>query len=157
MTDELEPRPKIDSDVTTVEDALPSEEGTSETIAEGQAVVIESEEVVGEAIGAARLVVKRNGAETDIEFTVVSPSIIGRFDPAVGPVDIDLGPLPEGVYVSRKHARLSQTEDGWTIEDMGSANGTFVFRDGDYERVERSLLSDGDEVALGNARFVFHC
>lgn len=157
MTDDLEPRPSPDSDVTTVEDVHPVDEGNDATIAEGQAVLIESEEIVGEAIGSARLVVKRNGAETDIEFPVVSPAIIGRFDPAVGPVDIDLGPLPEGVYVSRKHARLSQGDDGWTIEDMGSSNGTFVLSEGEYQRIENSPIRDGDEIALGNARFVFHC
>lgn len=157
MTDDLEIRPNPDTDATTVEDALPGEDSHDSTVAEGQAVVIESEEIVGEAITGARLVVKRNGAETEIEFPVVSPAIIGRFDPAVGPVDIDLGPLPEGVYVSRKHARLFFEGDNWNIEDMGSSNGTFVLRDGDYERIESSALGDGDEIALGNARFVFHC
>lgn len=153
MTDDLAPRPNPDSDVTTVEDVLPTDDGAQATVAD---VVIESEEIVGEAIGSARLVVKRNGSETDIEFPVVSPAIIGRFDPAVGPVDIDLGPLPEGVYVSRKHARISHNGENWIIEDMGSSNGTFVLREGEYERIESTSLADGDEFALGNARFVFH-
>ena len=37
------------------------------------------------------LTVKRNGAETEEVFPVHSPCIIGRFDPSVGPIDIDLG------------------------------------------------------------------
>ncbi len=107
------------------------------------------------AEGAPRLVVKRNGAETDTEFPIHSPAVIGRFDPAVGPVDVDLGGLPEGAYVSRKHAKIVHDGDSWKVVDLGSSNGTFVLRD-DFERVEEAELSDGQEFALGNARFVFH-
>ena len=104
--------------------------------------------------GPARLVVKRNGAETDETFPLHSPATIGRFDPAVGPIDVDLAPLPEGQYVSRKHARLTESGGVWTIQDLGSSNGTFVLRDGDFAREESAELADGDEFALGNARFV---
>lgn len=102
----------------------------------------------------ARLVVKRNGTETAETFSIGPSAIIGRFDPAVGPVDVDLGPLPEGAYVSRRHARVSRAEGAWRVEDLGSSNGTFVLRNGDFERVESADLGDGDEFALGNARFV---
>lgn len=101
------------------------------------------------------LVVKRNGAETTEVFTVVSPCVIGRFDPSVGPIDIDLGNLPEGVYVSRKHAKITQEDGVWKIHDLGSSNGTFVLAD-DFEKVTIADLADGAEIALGNARFVFH-
>ena len=103
----------------------------------------------------ARLVVKRGGAETDIAFPVFSPAIIGRFDPSVGPIDVDLAALPEGQYVSRKHAKLSCDGQAWAIQDLGSSNGTFVLKD-DFERVETAPIADGQEIALGNARFVFH-
>lgn len=102
-----------------------------------------------------RLVVKRGGAETDIAFPLSPPAIIGRFDPAVGPIDVDLAEMPEGQYVSRKHAKIACDGDAWTITDLGSSNGTFVLRD-DFERVETAELADGTEIALGNARFVFH-
>lgn len=122
-----------------------------ETPEEGEAAEPEAE--VG--TGAARLVVKRSGTETDTEFPVTSPCVIGRFDPSVGPVDIDLGGLPEGSYVSRKHAKIFNEDGVWKVQDLGSSNGTFVLRS-DFERVEESELSDGTELALGNARFVFH-
>lgn len=116
----------------------------------------EDEATAGEDGGVTgpRLIVKRSGAETDTVFPVNHGSIIGRFDPSVGPIDVDLGSLPEGVYVSRKHARLDCEDDSWKIVDLGSSNGTFVLR-GDFERVEEAGLADGDEFALGNARFVF--
>ena len=109
----------------------------------------------GSACDLGKLVVKRNGAETDVEFSLAPPAIIGRFDPAIGPIDVDLGPLPEGTYVSRKHAKLSCQDGQWSIHDLGSSNGTFVLRD-DFERITDCNLNDGDEIALGNARFVFH-
>lgn len=105
--------------------------------------------------GQPTLVVKRNGAETTEVFTVNNPCIIGRFDPTVGPIDIDLGNLPEGVYVSRKHAKITQEDGVWKIHDLGSSNGTFVLAD-DFEKVAIADLTDGAEIALGNARFVFH-
>lgn len=118
--------------------------------AEGDTALVEQEEPATTA----KLIVKRNGAETDESFPVNSPATIGRFDASVGPVDIDLGNLPEGAYVSRKHARFTLEDGVWTIEDLGSSNGTFILRD-DFERVEAAELSDGTEIALGNARFIF--
>jgi len=103
----------------------------------------------------AKIVVKRQGAETDIEFPVSAPAIIGRFDPSIGPIDVDLSELPESQYVSRKHAKIDRADDVWTITDLGSSNGTFLLRN-DFERVETAEISDGQEFALGNARFVFH-
>jgi pSer/pThr/pTyr-binding forkhead associated (FHA) protein len=73
----------------------------------------------------------------------------------VGPIDVDLGTLPEGSYVSRKHAKITHDDGLWKIEDLGSSNGTFILRD-DFERVTEAELADGTEIALGNARFVFH-
>lgn len=102
----------------------------------------------------AKLVVKRSGVETTDEFPVNPPAIVGRFDPAVGPVDVDLGSIPEAVYVSRKHAKISNEDGVWKIQDLGSSNGTFILRS-DFERVEEAELSDGSEIAFGNARFIF--
>lgn len=102
----------------------------------------------------AKLIVKRNGTETDVDFHINPPCIIGRFDPTVGPIDIDLGSLPEGAYVSRKHAKIDCENGIWKVQDLGSSNGTFILRS-DFERVEEAELRDGDELALGNARFVF--
>ncbi len=105
--------------------------------------------------GRARLVLKRAGAETEEVFEFGSPAILGRFDPSVGPIDIDLGSIDEGVYVSRKHARFVCEDGTWRVEDMGSSNGTFVLRS-DFEKVDSAELTDGDELSFGNARFVFH-
>jgi transcriptional regulator with PAS, ATPase and Fis domain len=55
--------------------------------------------------------------------------------------------------VSRKHARLAATKSGWTIEDLGSANGTFV----SGRRIERGQpveIAPQVIVGVGDARLV---
>jgi pSer/pThr/pTyr-binding forkhead associated (FHA) protein len=103
----------------------------------------------------ARLVLKRGGVETDISFPVHAPATVGRFDAGVGPIDIDLGSLtPEGTYISRKHAKITEMDGVFVLSDLGSSNGTFVLRS-DFERVDEVELTNGLEIAFGNARFVF--
>jgi pSer/pThr/pTyr-binding forkhead associated (FHA) protein/ABC-type lipoprotein export system ATPase subunit len=66
-----------------------------------------------------------------------TPIVIGRDEPA----GVALGsPL-----VSRAHARLLRKEGTLTIEDLGSANGTFL----DGRRVEAAVLNAGARVAIG--------
>lgn len=110
-------------------------------------------EVAPERVSAT-LTLKRDGVETEDVFTLSPPAVVGRFDPKVGPVDVDLGSLPEAAYVSRLHARITYEDGRWWIEDLGSSNGTFIKRE-DYERVDSSELTHETEIALGNARFVF--
>ena len=128
-------------------DELPSEAGVMD---EAEA---SGDEALTEPLRAS-LTVKRGGVKTEDVFTFQSPAIVGRFDPAVGPIDVDLGSLPEASYVSRKHAKVTLDHGVWKLTDLGSSNGTFILRD-DFERVEEVELADGDEIALGNARMVF--
>lgn len=120
---------------------------------EEEVLELESEGVEAQS-PSAQLVVVRNGTETEDVFGIRPPAVLGRFDPSVGPVDVDLGGIPEGSYVSRKHARITCEDDVWRIEDLGSSNGVFLLRE-DFERVQSAELADGDEIALGNARFRF--
>lgn len=53
--------------------------------------------------------------------------------------------------VSKAHARVSRSDDGVVLEDLGSSNGTFV----NGRRVDRVLLSDGDRVRLGQVIFTY--
>jgi len=138
LPEELSTPPTADEFVENLEDA--------------QEVVPEDEE--DDARPQPRLIIKRAGEETEDVFVVVAPAIIGRFDPSVGPIDVDLGNIPEGSYVSRKHAKITEADDVFTIEDLGSSNGTFILRD-DWEKVDSAEIEDGTEIALGNARMVF--
>jgi hypothetical protein len=54
--------------------------------------------------------------------------------------------------ISRRHARLSRSENGFVVEDLGSTNGTML----GGAPIDRERIEDGDEITFGqkNARFV---
>src|SRR5262250_151071 len=54
--------------------------------------------------------------------------------------------------VSKEHAAIEKVGNGFLIKDLGSSNGTYV----NGRRVRELRLKDGDEIALGNSRLVFH-
>ncbi len=88
----------------------------------------------------ARLVVQR-GPEPGLTFPLSQDMIrIGRTETS----DIVISD-PE---MSRQHAQLERQLDGYTIQDLGSTNGTFV----NYERVIGvTLLNHGDVISFGEA------
>ena len=145
---------------TAEEDQTPADQSTmaatdgDEPVQEAEAAAEQSDP--GTAVVQPRLVVKRAGQETDEVFPFATPAIIGRFDPSVGPIDVDLGNIEEANYVSRKHARIFEEDGVFKIADMGSSNGTYVHRDGDFQKIEESEIESGVEIALGNARLVFY-
>ena len=57
----------------------------------------------------------------------------------------------DDITVSRRHAEVQRTADGYMVADSGSLNGTYV----NQERVERAALRHGDEVQIGKFRLVF--
>ena len=109
---------------------------------------------------AARITLKRGGVLTSEVFPIGDRVTVGRFDSESGPVDVDLGPLPESAYVSRHHADVWRDSGGvWYVKDLGSRNGTFVRMPGEaeFQRItSEQALVDGAEIALGNARFLFN-
>jgi hypothetical protein len=113
------------------------------------------------AITNPRLAVKRYGVVTAEEIPLLGERlVVGRFDPESGPVDIDLSGAPEAGQLSRHHAELYREADGqWHVKDLGSTNGVFVKRPESNTFGPRLTtpvaLHPGDEVAFGNARFVF--
>lgn len=56
----------------------------------------------------------------------------------------------EDPTVSRVHAQIEATSDGFLIKDMGSSAGTIV----NGEKVEKSILKDGDELLLGKTKLI---
>ncbi|MFB2891590.1 FHA domain-containing protein [Aerosakkonemataceae cyanobacterium BLCC-F50] len=111
----------------------------------------------------AKIILKRSGNRTTQTFSIEGEKIIiGRFDPDSGPVDIDLGCLPEAEaeYISRYHAEIWQNRLGqYFIKDLDAKNGTFFRPKGQpkFQRVSgEQAINDGDEIALGNVQFEFY-
>jgi pSer/pThr/pTyr-binding forkhead associated (FHA) protein len=57
----------------------------------------------------------------------------------------------DDVTVSRNHCAIEREGSAYFIVDQGSLNGTYVNR----RRVERQLLSDGDELQIGKYKLTF--
>ena len=53
--------------------------------------------------------------------------------------------------ISKHHADLVRSDEGWLLRDVGSRNGTRV----NGWRIAEAVLRDGDVVQLGNVRFAF--
>lgn len=69
--------------------------------------------------------------------------VIGR-DPAC---DLE---IPDRL-ASRKHVLVVKVGDSWMVEDLKSANGTLF----NTEPLNRSVLTDGDEIAIGTTVIKF--
>lgn len=77
-------------------------------------------------------------------------ALIGRSDPVTGiRPDIDLTEVDVNRSVSRRHAKIVKSLDGWAVlEEVGTVNGTFV----NEQRVPAGTpvrLTDGDRVKIG--------
>ncbi|MFT7600476.1 MAG: pSer/pThr/pTyr-binding forkhead associated (FHA) protein [Acidimicrobiales bacterium] len=57
----------------------------------------------------------------------------------------------DDITVSRRHAEIHRTVNGFDVSDAGSLNGTYVNR----TLVERAQLQDGDELQVGKFKLVF--
>jgi hypothetical protein len=57
----------------------------------------------------------------------------------------------DDITVSRRHAEIVRTPDGFDVRDVGSLNGTYLNR----ERIDEARLSNGDELQIGKFKLVF--
>jgi len=57
----------------------------------------------------------------------------------------------ESTYVSKRHAVVRVDQQGYTIADLGSSNGTII----NGRRVPAAALNDGDRIELGSEVLVF--
>ncbi|HEV3400593.1 MAG TPA: FHA domain-containing protein [Acidimicrobiales bacterium] len=57
----------------------------------------------------------------------------------------------DDITVSRRHAEIVRTPEGFDVQDVGSLNGTYLNR----ERIDKGRLSNGDELQIGKFKLVF--
>ncbi len=163
----------------------PSPEQVETATAEAEAVEESAEEKAEEATGVteeageeARAAEKPGEAETaerpaeekppeTIYLEIINspaPELIGKKIPVLLKVfpQVSIGRSPENVIilpdptVSRRHAVI-KTEDGkLVLEDLGSTNGTYVYRQesGGFEKVEKVVLEPGMIIRFGEQTIV---
>lgn len=100
--------------------------------------------------GGSKLIIQR-GRSTGKEFSLENDEIyIGRWDADGGIFpDIDLDTDDPEAKVSRRHARITQRDGQFYIEDLGSTNGTFINRGRRLIPGDRQQIYDGDEIIVG--------
>jgi hypothetical protein len=107
-------------------------------------VVAAPSQPTGPAVATGRRLELVGGTETGRVVRLRPPSlVIGRG------ADADLRLMDTGV--SRRHAEIEVDQDGVTIVDLGSTNGTSV----NGQRVSRARLADGDRIGLGASVLVY--
>ncbi|MBC7795625.1 MAG: FHA domain-containing protein [Pyrinomonadaceae bacterium] len=98
----------------------------------------------------ARLVIER-GKSAGKEFLLTTQEIsIGRWDADNGVFpDVDLDADDPEAKISRRHARIKRSGGTFSIEDLGSTNGTFINRGRRLLAGTSQNLNDGDEIIVG--------
>jgi len=87
------------------------------------------------------MLILRDGAGPRRQWTLRGPVIvIGRSD--------DCHVVVDDRQASRHHARITQTADGYVLEDLSSKNGTFL---NGQPLTAPTVLKDGDEVGIAFA------
>src|SRR5262249_7776057 len=89
------------------------------------------------------------GNEQPILIKDATKITIGRFNPGETPPTIDLNPYNASLLgVSRHHAIIHRSEKGYTLEDLGSTNGTWVneVKVGAHKSVD---IHNGDLIRFG--------
>jgi len=103
------------------------------------------EEVIASLPVTSALLIVAHGPNVGARFLLDSDqTTVGRRESA----DIFL----DDVTVSRKHAEFVREGSVFTVQDVGSLNGTYVNRD----RIDSARLVAGDEVQIGKFRMIFH-
>ena len=98
----------------------------------------------------ASLVIDRGEALGTEFFLTNDESYIGRWDADNGIFpDVDLDAYDTEAKVSRRHSRIVFNNGIYSIEDLGSTNGTYINRGRRLIPGNSHVLKDGDEVIVG--------
>ena len=94
--------------------------------------------------GSSALLVVKRGPNAGSRFLLDRPVTTAGRHP-----DSDI--FLDDVTVSRRHVEFRRENNGYSVHDVGSLNGTYVNR----ERIESAMLAGSDEVQIGKFRLVY--
>jgi len=86
---------------------------------------------------------------------IKGPNVGDKF--LINKATITIGRTPESdiflddITVSRKHAEIVKTRDGFVLKDSGSLNGSYL----NGKIVERAVLNNMDMIQIGKYMFLF--
>ncbi len=105
----------------------------------------------------ATLLIERSDS-VGTEFQIIADEcLIGRWDADNGIFpDVDLDRHDPEAKISRRHARILYRRGQYSIEDLGSTNGTYVNRGRRLIPGSGQILKDGDEVIVGKTFLRFY-
>ena len=105
----------------------------------------------------ATLIIERNDA-VGTEFQMTSDeSLLGRWDGDNGIFpDVDLDRHDPEAKISRRHARILHKNGQYSIEDLGSTNGTYVNRGRRLIPGSAHTLKNEDEIIVGKTFLRFY-
>ncbi|HEU0185802.1 MAG TPA: protein kinase [Blastocatellia bacterium] len=105
----------------------------------------------------ARLVVMgTNEMSAQFSLNTDTENLIGRMDPNRGiRPEVDLSKYDPAARVSRRHAKIISQGNQFFIEDLGSANGTFINGSVRLAQGRPYVLVSGDELKLGETTLKF--
>jgi pSer/pThr/pTyr-binding forkhead associated (FHA) protein len=101
-----------------------------------------------------QIFIRIHGVGTSMVLTGKNEYVLGRKDPRnQGIPDVDFGPFGgQQMGVSRQHARLQYSNDGVSIVDLASTNGTLI-NSKLIAPNETRRIHNGDDIRLGKLAF----
>ncbi len=121
--------------------------GTVEIITENAPQIPQLSPLPGDPITGRIVTFNHNGAhKSQISYIIYNEKEIALADGmTIGRSTVNTIVLA-GIEVSRNHAEIVQTEEGWLLRDKGSANGTMV----NGKLINSHLLVKDDKILIGN-------
>ena len=113
-----------------------------------QTLVAPDKPVTAPAYSGAHFVLKATGSI----FKLGSLTVMGREDPTL---QIDFDGYSDSKYISHRHAQVNDNDGTFYIEDLSSANHTYV-NDIRLSPGQSQPLHEGDKVRLGEIELLFH-
>lgn len=93
------------------------------------------------------------GLKLNIEYPIYpGPNFIGRADDKAVDIDLDDQEQPDRIWSSRQHAVLHFENNVLTLEDLNSANGTFLNR-AKIQGGTKHVLKPDDTIQIGTVQF----
>jgi adenylate cyclase len=95
-----------------------------------------------------KLTIKKFDGTDEVFCPIEDVNFIGRNDP--GASIVNHVNLPDNA-VSRRHAKIFFKNYNYYIEDLGSANGTWI----NDQKIKKAKLSPGDQISIGRNLLIF--